>query len=319
MGFSPRLLLIQTAAAANAASIGSEGWVATGASAHPGTRPPGSSLIRMIQHQAALLLTIVVTMSLGACGGSTSVDASYKPAFLPVELSVGPDGVSVHGDSAIATPIGEFSIGASYSLPDRDPDTIYVIIRDRKRAGIGLDTIFRVKTGGDDFVVVVNGTTTIEVRNGQVVIDVTDGSIKSIKFKRSISTGPQEQQSGLSKWWHHGVKKWDDGWKSSPYKPFMLSRWAYDDSTISKWYGIGFAWFLARLVLALILGIFDIVLSLIFLVAQLAYWFFGPTGRNIVWGIVVLLFLIWMARVVAAVRRELRYSPPGSTDDGFGE
>ncbi len=251
----------------------------------------------------ALGAVIVAALTLSACGGTTTPGASYKPAFLPVELSVGPDGVAIHGDSTIVTPIGEFSIGASYSLPEREPDTIYVVVRDRKRAGIGLDSVFKIRAGTDEFSAVVNGTTTIEVRNGEVLIDVTDGSIKRIQFKRGTGTGPQEQRGTFAGWWHHGVQKWDNGWSASPYKPFILSRWAYNDSTIGKWYGVGFLWSLLRLALAVVLALIDVVLSAVFLVAQLAYFFFGPTGRNIVWGLVILPFALFMVvRVVGFVR-----------------
>ena len=60
--------------------------------------------------------------------------------------------------------------------------------------------------------------------------------------------------------------RWHKGWDLSFYHPFSFSRWAYDDSTIGKWYGVGFVWFFLRLALALVLGLVDIALSLVFLV-----------------------------------------------------
>jgi hypothetical protein len=144
----------------------------------------------------------------------------------------------------------------------------------------------------------VDGTTVIAVHDGQVLIDVTDGSIKKIEFRQAATTAP-EQHSG---WWHGVSAQWNSGWSPSIYKPFMLSKWAYDDSTIDKWYGLGFVWFLIRLALALLLAIADIILSLIFLLAQLAYLFFGPTGRNIVWGAAILLFLLIVVTVYVSAR-----------------
>jgi hypothetical protein len=135
----------------------------------------------------------------------------------------------------------------------------------------------------------VHGTVEVqvEVRGRKVIIDVTDGSIKNIKFKRAAPRAPRAQHSALASWWDNGVHKWNDGWRSQPYQPFMLSRWAYDDSTRGKWHGVGSAWFLVRLVAALILGAVDIVLVAVFFLAQFAYWFFGSTGRDIVWAIFV--------------------------------
>jgi hypothetical protein len=67
-----------------------------------------------------------------------------------------------------------------------------------------------------------------------------------------------------------GWPGWSKGWEASLYKPFMLTRWAYDDSTIDKWCGLGFVWFLLRLALTLVLLLVDLVLSSIFLAAQIA-------------------------------------------------
>jgi hypothetical protein len=234
----------------------------------------------------------LIVATLSACSsGSTTPEVKYKPEFLPVELVIGPEGINVQGDARIVTPIGEFSIGANYSLPARDRGSIYVIIRDRKRGSVGYDKIYMVRAGSDQFNAVVNGTTTIQIKDGQVTIDVTAGKVKKIQFQKGTQAIPEGSKSGLATWWDKGVQKWNDGWKSSLYKPFMLSRWTYDDSTIDRWYGLGFVWFLIRLAVSLVLGIIDLILSGIFLVAQAAYWFFGATGRNIVWGVAILLFL----------------------------
>jgi hypothetical protein len=73
--------------------------------------------------------------------------------------------------------------------------------------------------------------------------------------------------------------------------PYALTRWAYDDSTIGKWYGIGFIWFLLRLTLAVICFLIDTVLSLGFLLGQLGFVCFGPTGRNVIYGLLILAIL----------------------------
>ncbi|WP_431976365.1 hypothetical protein [Micromonospora haikouensis] len=213
----------------------------------------------------------------------------YKPALLPVALTVSPDGVAIEGETSIVTPIGEFSIGAEYSLPPRDGSTIYVLLRDHKKGATGFDRVFRVQAGRDQFTVIVNGTTTIQVKDGQVLIDVTGGAVKRVQFKRVDQANVKE---GGDSFWTKTGSKWNQGWESSLYKPFVMTRWAYDDSTIDKWCGLGFVWFLLRLALTLVLLLFDLALSAVFLVAQLAYLVFGPTGRNVVWGVTVLLVII---------------------------
>ncbi|MFF0720464.1 hypothetical protein [Micromonospora sp. NPDC003816] len=235
---------------------------------------------------------MLLVLVLAGCDPEAEGKVRYKPVLLPVALTIGPDGVAVEGETSFINPIGEFSIGAEYSLPPRDGGTIYVLLRDRKRGKTGFDKVFRVQTGRDQLTVVVNGKTMIQVKDGQVLIDITGGSVKKIQFKQSEATA---KESGDPFWVKAGAK-WSKGWQASIYKPFMLTRWAYDDSTIDKWYGLGFVWFLLRLALTLVLLLVDLMLSSIFLVAQIAYLIFDGTGRNVVWGIAILAALVAVFR-----------------------
>jgi len=247
------------------------------------------------------LILLAALLPASACDqGTTEPSAGFKPILLPVKFSIGPQGVSVTGDSSIVTPIGEFSITARYTLPNRPRDSIFVIIRDYKRGRDGTDDIYLVRSGGDNFTAVVNGETTIGVRDGQVTIDITKGTIKSIQFQQIEPVAAKAEQGAIEAWWSNGVRKWNAGWKSSFYKPFAMTRWAYDDSTIGKAYGLGFVWFMLRFTLTVVLAVVDLLLTLIFVVAQGAYWFWGPTGRNIVWGLVALP-IFWLL-VTGAVR-----------------
>lgn len=190
--------------------------------------------------------------------------------------------MSVTGGPSLVTPIGEFSIGARYSLPEVSRGEIYVILRDRRT---GFDHIYEVKTGGDQFTAVVNGTTTVGIVNDQVTIDITNGTIDSVRFRSAPQQVSEQSGRGL---WHGIVTRWDAGWQQSWYKPYALTRWAYDDSTIEKWYGIGFIWFLLRLLFTIILAMVDTLLSLGFLLGQVGFMIFGPTGRDVIYGLLVL-------------------------------
>ncbi|MFY1704442.1 MULTISPECIES: hypothetical protein [Micromonospora] len=240
-----------------------------------------------------VLLCLVLT----GCDPETSGKVRYKPVLLPVALTVGPNGVAVEGETpSVVTPIGEFSVGADYSLPSRGKDAIYVLLRDRSKGKSGFDQVFRVQAGGDQLTVVVNGTTTIQVKDGQVLIDVTDGAVKKVQFKRVDQATVKE---GGESYWSKVGAKWDKGWDSSLYKPFVFTRWAYDDSTIGKWCGLGFVWFLMRLALTIVLLFVDLALTAVFVVAQVAYLFWAGTGRNIVWGVATLAVIVsafrWMS------------------------
>lgn len=240
-----------------------------------------------------LLAVIMLLALLTACGGVAKTEFSYKAPFLPFSLVFRPpDHWSISGDQSFATPIGEFSIGAEYELPQHDSASIYVILRNRST---GYDRIFEVKTGGEQFSAVVNGTTIITITHDQVLIDVTRGNIQKITFKRVKSQiSEATSASWFTRTWHSAASRWDEGWRQSWYKPFALSRWAYSDSTIEKWYGAGFVLFLLRFILAIALGVVDAVLSLGFVLGQLAFLVFGPTGRDVTYGFLVLgvLFLI---------------------------
>jgi hypothetical protein len=219
------------------------------------------------------------------CGGSVQPTLAYKPLFLPFALTYGPKGFGIQGSTSFATAIGEFSIGAQYQLPPQKADSIYVILRDRRT---GYDQIFEVQSGGNQFAAVVNGTTTISIANNQVLIDVTNGTIKKITFKRVTGQVSEQDSSWFVHTWHATSHRWDEGWAQSWYRPYGLTKWAYSDSTINRWYGIGFVWFLIRLILAIILSLIDTVLSVGFLLGQAGFLLFGPTGRDAIYGLLVL-------------------------------
>jgi hypothetical protein len=158
-----------------------------------------------------------------------------------------------------------------------------------------------VRAGGDRLDAVVDGRTEIAVEDGRVTIDVSGAKVKTIQLKQSrvvAAAGP----TGVALWWHNGMSRWNAGYDRSPYKPFMLTRWAYDDSTMSSFYGVGFIWFLLRLALAIMLSIVDLLLTAVFLIAQFFNYFFGPTGANIVWGIFLLAVLYLVVRHVMYIR-----------------
>jgi hypothetical protein len=227
----------------------------------------------------AVIAVPLLALLCSACGGSVSPTLSYKaPAFLPFSINIGKhdNNPTIEGNVSWITELGTFSIGAQFELPPPVNDTIRVILRNRDT---GFDQIYQVRTGGDQFAAVVNGSTTISVSQDQVLIDITDGTIQSITFKQVNNQIAEAQSSGngISRVVRTPMNRWDTGWNRSWYKPFMMSRWAYDDSTITKWYGIGFAWFILRLVLACFLGILDVLLTIFFFLGQLAVLCFGSS------------------------------------------
>ena len=231
-----------------------------------------------ISRKCGVTVSLVAFLALicSACGGSVNPTLGYKaPALLPFHISIGKhdNNPTIQGNLSWITELGTFSIGAQYELPPPVSGTIRVIPRNHRT---GFDEVYQVRTAGDQFAAVVNGTTTISVSQGQVLIDITKGNIKKITFKRvNTQIAVAKNSSRLSGVQHTMAARWDMGWSRSWYKPFMLSRWAYDDSTVTKWYGLGFLWFLFRLILACFLGAADIILTTLFLIGQVAVMCFG--------------------------------------------
>ncbi|MFB4281572.1 MULTISPECIES: hypothetical protein [unclassified Nonomuraea] len=251
-----------------------------------------SNAVDRLRIFARVLLAAMVLATAGCAG--TNVKASYHPAFLPVKLEWANGEVKLAGETSLVTPIGVFSIGAEYSLPDKEADSLYVIIRDGLGSAdhpeiAGFDHIYKVKSGSGQFTAVVNGTAVIQVVDRQVLIDVTDGSVQTIEFKGAQPV-VQERGSTIG-------DRWQAYWDGSFYSPMALSRWAYDDSTMTSWFGLGFLWFLVRLALAIVLGLVDLLLTVGCTMAAAAFVLFGPTGRNIAYGVEALTFLIcaWIA------------------------
>jgi hypothetical protein len=224
--------------------------------------------------------------ALVGCANTNEPRAEYKPPLLPVKLEITPSGVSVTGDATIVTFLGTFSVGAKYSMAPPGEDTVRVLVLNRNKGPTGFHDIFDVRTGGGRFVAVTNGKTVIQVMDRMVQIDVTDGTVEEISFKTIDGELPKSADEDA-------VSPWRAYWEWSPYHPFGLSRWAYDDSAMSKWYGVGFVWFLVRLCVAILLGLVDLVLTLVFLVAGVFDVLVGETARNIAFGVFALIG-VWL-------------------------
>ncbi len=174
-----------------------------------------------------LLLSFIVVL-LSGCSRTT---VSYRPPLLPVKLVIDDRGnVSVVGEVSLVTFVGEFSVGAEYTLKS-ESDTILVIIRDRKKGAHGADTIYRVQTQGDEFVAILNGKTVVQVTEGQVLIDITGAKVESIEFKRAEGTIVRTSRGF---------------WNDAYYHPFKITEWVMEQHSF-LWGAAGFVLFLAEL------------------------------------------------------------------------
>lgn len=250
------------------------------------------------------LLVVIFLVSACATANDVGPSVSYKPPLLPVKLTATTSGFVITGDRTLVTHLGTVSIGANVRLPAKDEGTIRVVIRDRKRGSVGSDDIYNVEAGYGNFEAVTNGTTRIQVSSDrQVLIDVTDARVESIEFREVAPAALKESddENFLLQWWS---RHWSRHWETLPfgYHPWSLTRFMYDDSTIDKWYSIGFAYFLARLIVAVILAIIEFFIFAALFLAAIFYLFFGETGRNICYGLLSLFLLFMLGAFVQALR-----------------
>ena len=222
----------------------------------------------MRQHATiqALLISLVTLLLVGC-----SASVSYKPPLLPVKLVIDNAGnISVEGEVSIVTFVGEFSIGAEYTLSSK-PDSILVIIRDRNKGTRGLDTIYRVRTSGDEFTVVLNGETTVQVVNKQVIIDVTNANVKTIEFRRA----DEDTKVAISGFW---------GNDENSYRPFKLMQRMIDKDT-----------WLSRTVAMLLFPV-ELIAIPLFVWLRIGSLLFGDIGVYAAYFIYVVVFVISLAR-----------------------
>ena len=254
------------------------------------------------------LLVVIFLMSACSTTNDAGPSVGFQPILLPVKLTATSSGFTITGDRTLVTPLGLVSIGANVRLPEKGEKTIRVTIRDRKRGGVGFDDIYDVEAGYGNFEAVTNGTTRIQVSSDRkVLIDVTDARVESIEFGQvePATLKEPDDENFLSQWWS---RHWSRHWETLPfgYHPWSLTRFMYEDSTIDKWYGIGFVYFLVRLIVAGILAIIEFFIFVALFLAAIFYLFFGETGRNICYGLLS-LFLLFILGASVRGWRELRY------------
>lgn len=167
-----------------------------------------------MRQRLAAILSLLCFMSILLSGCAR---ASYKPVFLPVKFNIDNEGnISVEGELSIVTFVGEFSVGAEYTI-NPENDNILVVIRDRKKGSRGMDTIYRVRSEKDSFIAVLDGTTTVQVVDRQVVIDVTDARVRTIQLKDPDNTIKVD---------------------SNKYYPFQVSGWVLKQGSAWRFFGV---------------------------------------------------------------------------------
>lgn len=117
-----------------------------------------------------------------SCGSYTSVEAGYRPPFVPITLTIKQNGaISFSTSQSIVTPVGTFSLQENIltNLSLHDNETLLVI---RHQVGKEIvDQVFRINSG-EELVAVINGRTIVSATSCTLLIDASKGDVESIEL-----------------------------------------------------------------------------------------------------------------------------------------
>ena len=111
---------------------------------------------------------------------------SWKPPFIPVEITISEDGIDISGTREIVTFWGTFSMGYDHNLKDFNKRNLILVIRNRNLSKDKIDRVYEIKNG-NELSVFTNGSTLVETDNGKVIIDVTNSKNMKIQFAKDKS------------------------------------------------------------------------------------------------------------------------------------
>ncbi len=137
------------------------------------------SLLSLVGCQRPAVTTVA------ACPPITAaVHASWQLPILPIKILIDSDGkVSVQEDVSLSTPAGRFSLGGEATV--RAPEQSFLLILRNEKAGAdSVDTVYCIRAGDDEYVVVTEGRTELRVRPEGVVVNVTDGQAQLVEFRK---------------------------------------------------------------------------------------------------------------------------------------
>lgn len=160
-------------------------------------------MMRNDAHRRGVAIAILLTLLLAACDATTapppqstasppivarqsnppaSAQAAHKPSAADVKFALDGPRINVVGNAALVTNEGSHALGSGYQV-QTDNSSLVVIIRERNPDGTGTDTVYRISSDDDGFIVVLDGKATMRFTNRQAVVDVTDARSKVVEFR----------------------------------------------------------------------------------------------------------------------------------------
>ena len=106
----------------------------------------------------------------------------HKPSAADVKFTLDGQNIGIVGNPALVTNVGSYATGSNYAVQP-DSSSLLLIIRERDKGPSGTDTIYRIRSDEDGFIVVLDGQATMRFTNRQAVVDVTNAHSKVVEFR----------------------------------------------------------------------------------------------------------------------------------------
>ncbi len=123
---------------------------------------------------------LVVRQPLPPAPSPTSL--AHQPSAADVKFTLDGHNIGIVGNPALVTNVGSYAMGSLYAAQP-DSNTLLLIIRERDKGSGGTDTVYRIRSAEDGFIVVLDGQATMRFTNRQAVVDVTNARSKVVEFR----------------------------------------------------------------------------------------------------------------------------------------
>ncbi len=107
---------------------------------------------------------------------------THKPSAADVKFTLDGQNIGIVGNPALVTNVGSYAMGSKYAAQP-DTSSLLLIIRERDKGPSGTDTVYRIRSDEDGFIVVLDGQATMRFTNRQAVVDVTNAHSKVVEFR----------------------------------------------------------------------------------------------------------------------------------------
>lgn len=150
----------------------------------------------MARRVACILFLLSILWTTAGCSG-VFPHASYRSPILPICFTISPEDITISGESSLVTPIGTFSLGASYRVADVGDNDLVLILRNRSTRE---EHVYRIREGRNAQIV-VDGHLIVEVSRNEVVVDITEAEQVEVRYFCALELGQPVRTGSNARLW----------------------------------------------------------------------------------------------------------------------